>query len=474
MTLALDRSPSGANAETSLLRLSARTELRAMFSGPSWPLAALLVLYPLWWLLGLAAFAWMLFAVPMLVALLRRGSVRFPPWFLVWVAFLGVVVLGGLTVGVSAPDTLPISGGGERYITFALRLLHYLSVTVILIYAGNLSERELPRMRLVRMLGVLFITTVAGGLVGMLAPRLEFASPMERLLGSGPVNLLVPGPSLGANQFVQQLTHVSFAQTQEILGTPRPSAPFEFANSWGTNYAMLLGWFVLAFVLAGTRRTRWIGMVLIALSVIPVIYSQNRGMWLGLMLVVPYLVVRLALLGRYRLVMACVALTLGFAGLVAVTPALGGVVTNRVATPHSDEIRSSLARQSIQAALNSPVVGYGTTRTTIGSERSAAIGATVDCPKCGNRVIGSTGQLWFLLISHGILGTSLYLLFFAQAVVRYWRDQSWLGIVGVQVLLLSLFFSLFYSALVSPLVIAMLSLAVLWRGALAREQAAVA
>jgi hypothetical protein len=473
MTLAQRPAPTPFASGDSSRRSGLRAELAEMFRGPSWPLAALLVLYPLWWVLGLAGFAWMILAVPMIRTLRRRGHVRWPPWFAVWAAFLGIVALGVLTVGVEAPDTLAVTGGFERYLVWGLRLVNYVAVTVVLIYAGNLSEIELPRMRLVRMLGVLFVTTVAGGVVGMLVPHLEFATPVERLLSSGPVDALVPGPSLAKNYFVQQLTHLSVAQSQDILGAPRPSAPFEFANSWGNNYAVLIGWFVLAFVMAGSRRTRWTSFVILAISVVPVIYSQNRGMWIGLALLVPYLVVRLALLGRYRIALICAGSAVALGVFVAVVPALGGVITNRIATPHSDEIRSSLARQSIQAGLHSPVVGYGTTRNTIGSERSATIGSTVDCPKCGNRVIGSTGQLWFMLISHGIVGAALYVIFFGQAIVRYWRDSTWLGIVGVQAILLTLFFSLFYSALVSPLAIAMLSLAVLWRGASARQEASV-
>ena len=258
------------------------------------------------------------------------------------------------------------------------------------------------------------------------------------------------------------------AQSQELLGAPRPSAPFEFTNSWGNNYAVLLGWFLLAFVLMGGRRTRVAAFVLLAISVVPAIYSQNRGMWLGLALAVVYLVVRMTLLGRYRLVLGSLVVTAALGIMVLAVPPLSSVVTGRIDTPHSNEIRASLARQSIAAALNSPVVGYGTTRTTIGSERSAAIGATDDCPKCGNRVIGSTGQLWMMLVSHGLLGTALYFLFLGHGIVRYWRDHTWLGIVGVQALVLTLFFGLFYTSLVTPLAVAMLSFGVLWRSSSSR------
>lgn len=437
--------------------------MRSLFSGPGWPLAALFVLYPLWWALGFAAFAWIVFSVPMVVMLARRRPLKTPPWFGVWLAFLGVVAFGVLMVGVNAPNTLPLTSVANGYVVWGLRLMHYLSVTVVLLYAGNLTEKELPNLRLVKMLGVLFAVTVVGGVLGMLVPSVSYASPVELVLTSGPVDAIVPGTSLASNEFVRQLTHVSVAQSQELLGAPRPSAPFEFTNAWGNNFAVLLGWFLLAFVLMGSRRMRVAAFALLAVSVVPAIYSQNRGMWLGLALAVVYLVLRMTLLGRYRLVLGALVVTATLGVLVLAVPPLSSVVTGRIDTPHSNDIRASLARQSINAALNSPVVGYGTTRTTIGSERSATIGATVDCPKCGNRVIGSTGQFWLMLVSHGLLGTALYFVFLGQAVVRYWRNHTWLGIVGVQALVLTLFFAMFYSALVTPLAVAMLSFALLWR-----------
>jgi hypothetical protein len=440
---------------------------RGLFRGPAKPLALLFVLYPLWWLLGFAAFAWLVFAVPMGVFLLQRRPLRFPPWFVVWLAFLAVVSLGIFTLGVQAPNTLPVGSVTNAFIVYALRLLDYLALTVILLYAGNLDEEELPSSKLVLMLGVLFGWTALGGLLGMALPHLEFDSPVQRILQSSVLDSLVPGPSLANNELVGQLTHVTVAQSQELLGAPRPSAPFEFTNSWGNNYAVLIGWFVIAFVLWGTRRRRFLALTLLAASVVPAVYSQNRGMWLGLVLVLGYLVVRLVLLGRYGLVLGALAATAGMALCVFLIPPLDAVITGRINNPHSNEIRGQLARQSWDAAVSSPIVGYGTTRQTIGSGRSAAIGRSAQCPQCGNRVIGSTGQLWLLLISNGLVGTALYLIFFAQAVVRYWRDHTWIGIVGVQALLLTLFFSLFYVALVSPLAVGILSLAVLWRRSVA-------
>ena len=70
-------------------------------------------------------------------------------------------------------------------------------MTVLLVYAGNLDRRELPQQRLVRLLAWLFVVTVAGGLLGMVAARFEFTSPVELLLPHRPARERlrpVPGP----------------------------------------------------------------------------------------------------------------------------------------------------------------------------------------------------------------------------------------------------------------------------------------
>ena len=61
-----------------------------------------------------------------------------------------------IVLGVNAPDTLPttFAQGLDAYV---LRTLQYLGATVVLLYVGNLSENEVPRLRVVRWLGVLFV-----------------------------------------------------------------------------------------------------------------------------------------------------------------------------------------------------------------------------------------------------------------------------------------------------------------------------
>ncbi len=53
-------------------------------------------------------------------------------------------------------------------------------------------------------------------------------------------------------------------------------------------------------------------------------------------------------------------------------------------------------------AAASPIVGYGDTRQQQGSAKSIAVGPTAKCPNCGQQEVGSTGQLWLLLVCDGL------------------------------------------------------------------------
>jgi hypothetical protein len=426
----------------------------------AWPLAALLLGYPVWWALGIAPLVWTFFAIPMCVQMYRRRPVRLPPMFWVWGLFLTLVVVSAVMLNVHAANTIPSNTGGGNYVAYALRLLNYVSVTAVMVYIGNLTEVELPRLRLIRWLSVVFVVTVVGGLAGTVLPSFGYDSPIKRF---------VPA-SLQGIDFVQQFTHISTAQVQAGLGFPRPSAPFEYANAWGNNYSMLLIWFVIGWLLLATTPRRLVALGIVAASVIPVVYSQNRGVWLGLGLGTVYIALRLALLRRFGVLLAMGAVVTLAGALVVATP-LQTVVTGRLSAAHnSNDLRGSLSQQALSVAVASPIIGFGSTRSTIGSNKSLAVGKSPGCPKCGNRVIGSTGQLWLVLVAQGYVGALLYLLFLFQGVVRYWRDNSIVGIGGTLVLLLSMFYTLLYTAVVSPLAITLIGLALLWRNDEARRE----
>lgn len=233
-----------------------------------WPIAALLVGYPIWWALGFGGLSIIVLAVPMAVILWRRRPIRMPRGFGLWLLLLAGYLISACMLGATPPGTYGELSPG-RVIGYLVRLALYLSVLITVLYLGNLSHRELPQLTLVRMLGALFVTTVAGGLLGVLAPDFSFTAPLEMLLPDW----------IGGHPFVQNLIHPTVSQTQRVLGhaSPRPEAPFEWANAWGSNISILIIWFVVGWwVYGGTARRIACG-VLIALAAVPIVYSLNRA-----------------------------------------------------------------------------------------------------------------------------------------------------------------------------------------------------
>ena len=426
---------------------------------PAWPVTLLLAGIPLWWALGVADYMVILIAIPMaarLYAWSAQGNrrIRVPPGFALWALFLVFALAGAATLSLTAPGTTasPVS---NRIISYAIRTAGYLGVTVILLFTGNLTERELPRKRLAWLLGLVGLYAAFGGLAGVLFPRMRFTSPLAAL---------VPGRLQNGNQVLQAELHPALAQLQSVLSTShgRPDAPFVYTNSWGNCLAILLPWLLAAWWFQGTRRQRLIAAAGMAVAFVPVIYSLDRGLWLGLLFAIAYLSVRLAAQGRTAVLGALIAGLALAAVLIAATP-LQSVISQRLANGASNGRRGSLAVAAIVDAAASPLIGYGDTRHQQGSVQSVAVGRTASCGTCGNGTIGGNGQLWLLLICSGFLGTAFYLSFFAFGCWRYRRDTTPYGLAGVLVLLLSFVFMIAYNAIGLPLGFTMLAYVMLWR-----------
>jgi hypothetical protein len=424
---------------------------------PSWPIAALLVGYPLWWALGLADFTWILLAIPMasrMVAWIRYRSrpVRVPPAFGLWLLFLVCTMVGVLALTLTAPDTVP-SAVSHRVISFGDRTLNYLGVTVMLLYAGNLTEQELPRRRFAWMLGLVALYTVIGGVAGMILPHLQFTSPSELLLPNG----------IRSNSFIQASMHPGLSQIQNVLGTAggRPKAPFDYTNTWGDCLTILVPWLLVGWN-DKSRRQRWIIIAAIAAGTAPMLYSLNRTVWTGVALSLIYLAVRYAARGKVAMIGWVLAIMTTAVVLVLATP-LQGVVAGRLSNGGSANLRSHLNALAVVDAAASPIVGFGDTRQMRGSPSSIAIGPSPKCPSCGQLAVGSTGQLWLLLITSGFVGTALYLGFFGYGIWRFRRDRSAYGLAGVLVLLLSFLYMLSYDAVGAALGFTMLAYALLWK-----------
>jgi hypothetical protein len=424
---------------------------------PAWPLIALLVGYPLWWAMGIADYMFILFAIPMAMRLYGwraqgRRLLRLPPGFSLWLLFLICMLAGAATLGLTAPGTIA-SPLGNRIIAFGDRGASYLAVTILLVFAGNLTERELPRRRLAWLLGLVGIYAIIGGFAGIIAPGLEFTSPLT----------LVMPKSLQNNTLVQSMLHPALTQVQGVLGQAegRPKAPFNYTDSWGDSLTILLPWLLVAWW--STRRQRRKGLIVAALALVPLIYSLDRGVWIGMAVSVIYLAVRFAARGKLGL-LAVIGSGLAVVGvLILVTPLHSLIGARLTSHQNSNTIRASLNALALRDARASPLIGYGDLRHQQGSAASIAVGPTGSCSACGQAESGSTGQLWLLLVSDGFLGTALYLSFFAYGIWRYRRDLTPYGLAGVLVLLLSFVYMFAYVAVVAPLAFTMLAYALLWR-----------
>ena len=439
------------------LRATLEPERRRLPAG--WPLFAAVVMFPLWWFLGLGSFVFPIFAIPMAWQLSRRPHVRVPPWFVLWALFVLWSLLGVVMLSVTPLGTLSASFG-TGFDAYLLRSLQYLAATVVLLYVGNLTEEEVPRLRIVRWLGVMFLVALVGGVVGLLFPRLNWTSAVEALLPT----------ALTSRRGLQQLIHPAVAQIQSVIGVAdaRPKAPFEYTNAWGNNLSILLLWFVVGWIAYGSARRRLLGGIALAVAVVPIIYSLNRGLWIGLTLAAVFVAVRLAIAGRAQFL---AGLALGAAVLVvviALSP-LGAVFTERLNAGHSNQIRTSLSQDAFSLALRSPILGYGGTRDLLGSDESIAIGASPDCPRCGNRTIGSNGHFWNVLFSQGFVGAILFVGWYLANFWHYRRDLTPIGLAGQSVVVMTLLYMFAYVGISSSLSLVMLSIGLLWRNEQARR-----
>lgn len=427
---------------------------------PAWPLTALLVGYPLWWALGIADYMWILLAVPMLLRMIgwsmRGRPLRMPPGFGLWLLFLAWGFIGVVTLTLSAPGTVssPVS---HRIISWGIRTVSYFGLTIIFLYAGNLTEKELPRQKLAWLLGLIAIYATVLGIAGILAPSFQFSSPF----------LVVLPHSLQANTFVQASMHPGLSQVQNVFGTPnaqgRPKAPFDYTNAWGESLTITMPWLLFVCLRSGTRRRlRILGWSMLLLSIVGLLYSLNRGAWIAVGFAVVYLAVRLAARGRFGLLGGLVAV-LALAVIIGIATPVHTIISLRLQNGKSDSIRSSLFVLSLQDGLSSPVLGYGDTRQQRGSPNSIAIGPSEVCQSCGQNSVGSTGQLTLLIVSTGFGGAALFYAFFAYGAWRYRRDATAYGLIGVLIILMSFIYTFTYDAVTAPLGLTLLAYALLWR-----------
>lgn len=395
---------------------------------PVWPVAAMFVWYPIWWALGLVDIMWIPLAVVMVLYLGRAGLVRAPRGFGMWLLFLAW----------SACSFIGIKGGGDA-IGFVYRFAIYVAATAFFVYVYN--ARETLTIRFVSgVLTVWWLTTVVGGYLGLVIPGAVLRTPLSFVLSD----------SLLSNQLVRQMVIRKFAQfnADSYFGyAPRPSAPFLYTNNWGNIYSLLLPFvFVYLFEVKGERRFKWLALALVA-SVVPATLTLNRGMFLGIGVSVVYVALRLALQRDLRGMGALAGLAL--VGVVAfnVLPIQERLESRLSGDVNSNTARSSLYEQAFALVPGSPLFGYGGPQASAGEQAP----------------VGTQGQFWMLLVSHGPFATALFVGFFLYAFWRVRKRRDAMGVACGTVLLVGTMELFYYGVVPNGLPLMMVAAAMALR-----------
>lgn len=397
---------------------------------PAWPLHAMFLALPVWWALGAGYFIWPLLTFPLLISLLVRWrEVRLPRKFWIWALFLAWIMLGS----VQLETTLSIG-------LFAYRWSLYLSATILFVYLFNVPRSALPDGTVIKLLGIFWAEVIIGGLVAVILPNVSFSTPVEMMLPS----------TLLADQTAYYFVHPALSEVMTFLGYPvgRPKTFFAYTNQWGACTAVLM-----PFAFAAMMQTRSVAWkramgVLLVLSVVPIVTSLNRGLWLSLGVGLFYLGVRFAIHGRIRPLGIGLVAGLAAAVLVFSTP-LNGLIHDRFASErNSNDTRLTTYDSTLAQVKKSPLIGYG-------SPRPQGKG---DLPH-----LGTQGQMFMILYSYGVPAFALFAAWiaasFASSAPRGSPARLWAN-ASLLILLLEL---PYYNYMPITLHVAMVAAALAWR-----------
>jgi polysaccharide biosynthesis protein PslJ len=403
-----------------------------------WPVPLLLVAFPLWWVLGLAAVIWVILAVPMLFWLATQPRVRVPKGFGLWWAFLFWMLLSATQLDEA-----------RRMYAFGFRAVMYLSMTVVFVYVYNQPRSLLPIRRVVLALTVLWAVVVGFGFLALAMPKGEVPTLASKLL---------PG-AVAANPFTQDLFGAKLAQVQTFIGydLPRPAAPFTYTNEWGGTLAMLTPMALTSLSLLRSYLARNLVRLLLLASLVPIVVSSNRGLWVGVGVGLVYAAIRVAVRGNARSLVAIVGFLVLVGALVTLTP-LERYYTDRLEHQHSNERRSDLGELAVRGALERPLLGYGGPRES------------PDLPNAPD--LGTHGQLYLVMFSHGLPGIAFFIGWWLWALWASRRGATGPPLWCHVVLLIGVLEFFFYDMMPTQLHLMMLLAAVAWREEEAAQAAA--
>ncbi|MEW2385832.1 O-antigen ligase family protein [Micromonospora sp. NPDC047707] len=368
---------------------------------PIWPLAMMFGLVPLWWLAGAFYLGWPLLGALLLALLLVRGRVPLPPAAGIWLLFLAVVLVSATQLEAFA-----------SVLTFGLRFGFYATALVVGVYVYAVARERADQSAVLVPICAFWFGLVVLGWLGVLVPRLALTTPME---------LLLPG-GIAGNPFINDMVHLSTAEYSVRSLNPiyRPAAPYAYTNNYGSAYAMTLPCVVAFTMLRRRGALRWAVLGSLPLSLAPAFLTLNRAMFLSLGVGLLVLGVRASLRGNMRVAASIVGVVV-IGGIATLFIPVAELIGNRVESSDTNADRLSLYSEVLRRVGDSPWLGYGAP-------------ANVDTVSA-EAPIGTQGQLWMVLFSHGVPALLCFVAWFLVAALVCGRATSpagqWLAIVPV-------------------------------------------
>ncbi|MDJ0356118.1 O-antigen ligase family protein [Paenarthrobacter sp. PH39-S1] len=391
---------------------------------PGWPVLVAFAGFPLWWLLGLGDMAWPVFAAVMVYVLARFSKVKAPRGLGVWLLFM----LWMLCSLIQIDEPIRIVGFFYRYGL-------YLAATIVFVYVYN-ARHSLSERKIFGVLTIFWLAVVVGGYAGLAFPVFELKTPLAYVF---PQVLL--DNSYVHDMAFRRLTQFNPDPNAYVIAAPRPSAPFLYANGWGNVYSLLTPVVIAYASMVRRERKFWLLVLALPISFVPAFLTLNRGMFLGLGVALVYIGIRAALQGHGKIIMAIIGIT-AIAGIAVNVLPVQERLDQRTAKVESIVDRGNLYVETFDRTLESPVFGYGAPRP---SERA------------GQPSVGTQGQIWMVMFSHGFVGLGLFLGWLVMLFLKTMRRTDVVGLVCNTIILVSLVEVFYYGILGAGLVIVMVA-----------------
>ncbi|MDH3606009.1 MAG: O-antigen ligase family protein [Acidimicrobiia bacterium] len=336
---------------------------------------------PVAWLLGFGELVWLPIGLVLLYQLIRnRPRILVPRPFLLWVAFMTVAFLASFDLVVS----------GEVFRTHTFFLAIYVVGTLLFLFVFNAEASEIADKPLIGAVALLWVITVAGGVLAIPLNQVDYESPGTDLLSA-----------VDADERLLSYTRVQFADRRNLgaevdgfLGADRVRARsfYSETNHWGSAFAIALPAALMLVAMLKPSRVRSMLGVAFAAGLGTLVLSQNRWVWVVLLFTLAYAASRFWRPRPAHLVWAALVLAVGVIAFSA-TP-IGDVVSARLSDGDGTGYRQEIYDLAFDRITEAPLLGFG---QAISSGDAGYDGEFMD-----DRPIGFDSQIVNTMIFHGV------------------------------------------------------------------------